>query len=61
MRPNEILNILYSDKVFGRNIFHAVLLQELLINVSVFMSTFPVRDFYFNKITKSHCFVLAII
>ena len=42
MRPNDIVNIVYSDKVFGRSIFHAVLLQELLINVSVFMSTFPV-------------------
>ena len=43
MRPNEIFTILYSDKVFGCDIFHAVLLQELLINVSVFMSTSPVR------------------
>ena len=42
MRPNEIFTILYGDKVFGRNVFQAVLLQELLINVSVFMSTFPV-------------------
>jgi hypothetical protein len=42
MRPNEIFAILYSGKVFGLSIFHAVLLQELLINVSVFMSTFPV-------------------
>ena len=42
MRPKEIYNIVYSDKVFGVNIFHAVLLQELLINVSLFMSTSPV-------------------
>jgi hypothetical protein len=42
MRPNEIFNILYGENVFGRNIFHAVLLQELLINISAFMNTFPV-------------------
>jgi hypothetical protein len=32
MRPNEIFNILYSEKVFGLSIFHAVLLQEILIS-----------------------------
>lgn len=42
MRPNEIFSILYSENVFGRNIFHAVLLQELLINIAVFMNISPV-------------------
>jgi hypothetical protein len=42
MRPNEIFNILYSEKIFGRSIFHAVLLQELLIHIAVFMNTSPV-------------------
>lgn len=42
MRPNEISKIIYGENVFNRSIFHAVLLQELLIDVSVFMSTFPV-------------------
>ncbi|CAF1159596.1 unnamed protein product [Rotaria sordida] len=49
MRPNEIFKILYSDKVFGHSIFHAVLLQELLLNISVFMNTFPQL---FNGILK---------
>ncbi|CAF1066408.1 unnamed protein product [Rotaria sp. Silwood1] len=49
MRPNEIFKILYSDNVFGRSIFHAVLLQELLINISVFMNTLPQL---FNGILK---------
>ncbi|CAF2643856.1 unnamed protein product [Rotaria sp. Silwood2] len=49
MRPNEIFKILYSDNVFGRSIFHAVLLQELLLNISVFMNTFPQL---FNGILK---------
>jgi hypothetical protein len=42
MRPNEIFDILYGENVFGHSIFHAVLLQEVLINIAVFMSTFPV-------------------
>jgi len=42
MRPNEIFKILYSDNIFGQSIFHAVLLQELLINIGVFMNTSPV-------------------
>ncbi|UJR33248.1 hypothetical protein I4U23_020703 [Adineta vaga] len=49
IRPNEFYKILYSDAVFGRNIFHSVLLQELLINVSVFMLTSPQL---FNGILK---------
>ncbi|CAF3730787.1 unnamed protein product, partial [Rotaria sordida] len=49
IRPNEIFKILYSENVFGHSIFHAVLLQELLIDVSVFMSTFPQL---FNGILK---------
>ncbi|CAF4180549.1 unnamed protein product, partial [Rotaria sordida] len=49
IRPNEIFKILYSENVFGYSIFHAVLLQELLIDVSVFMSTFPQ---FFNGILK---------
>jgi hypothetical protein len=42
MRPNEIFKILYSEQIFGRSIFHAVLLQELLINIAIFMNTAPV-------------------
>ena len=42
IRPNEIFNLLYSENIFGRSIFHAVLLQELLIHIAVFMSIFPV-------------------
>jgi phosphorylase kinase alpha/beta subunit len=42
MRPNDIFNILYSENIFGRSIFHAVLLQELLLNITVFMNTSPV-------------------
>ncbi|CAF4607882.1 unnamed protein product [Rotaria socialis] len=49
MRPNEIFKIIYGENVFNRSIFHAVLLQELLIDVSVFMSTFPQL---FNGILK---------
>ncbi len=60
MRPNEIFNILYSENIFGRSIFHAVLLQELLINVSVFMSTFPVR-FYFQFFRFNCVFFLATL
>ncbi|CAF1001658.1 unnamed protein product [Adineta steineri] len=49
MRPNEIFKILYSENIFGRSIFHAVLLQELLINIAVFMNTYPQL---FNGILK---------
>jgi hypothetical protein len=42
MRPNEIFNILYSENIFGRDIFHAVLLQELLSNIAVFINICPV-------------------
>ncbi|CAF0784844.1 unnamed protein product, partial [Didymodactylos carnosus] len=49
MRPKEIFDILYGDSVFGRSEFHAVLLQELLINVSTLMSTNPQL---FNGILK---------
>ncbi|CAF1411060.1 unnamed protein product [Rotaria magnacalcarata] len=49
MRPKEIFNIIYSDKIFGHSIFYAVLLQELLLNTSVFMNTFPQL---FNGILK---------
>ncbi|CAF0813582.1 unnamed protein product [Adineta steineri] len=49
IRPNEIFKILYDEKVFGNSIFHAVLLQEILINVSVFMLTSPQL---FNGILK---------
>ncbi|CAF4594464.1 unnamed protein product [Rotaria socialis] len=49
MRPKEIFNIIYSDKIFGHSIFYAVLLQELLLNTSVFMNTVPQL---FNGILK---------
>ncbi|CAF4855436.1 unnamed protein product [Rotaria sp. Silwood1] len=49
IRPNEIFKILYSENVFGYSIFHAVLLQEILIDVALFMSTFPQL---FNGILK---------
>ncbi|CAF4215472.1 unnamed protein product [Rotaria sp. Silwood2] len=49
MRPNEIFKILYSENIFGHSIFHAVLLQEILIDVALFMSTFPQL---FNGILK---------
>ncbi|CAF0730666.1 unnamed protein product [Adineta ricciae] len=49
IRPKEFFKILYSDSVFGRSVFHAVLLQELLINVSVFIQTSPQL---FNGILK---------
>ncbi|UJR13940.1 hypothetical protein I4U23_000943 [Adineta vaga] len=49
IRPNEIFKILYSDSIFGRSVFHAVLLQEVLVNVAVFMNTYPQL---FNGILK---------
>jgi len=50
MRPHDIFNILYSENIFGRSIFHAVLLQELLLNITVFMNTSPVCPTKIEKI-----------
>ena len=54
IRPNEIFNLLYSDNIFGRSIFHAVLLQELLTHIGVFMSIFPVgvRCLFIARLTR---------
>ena len=53
MRPNEIFNILYSENIFGRHIFHAVLLQEVLLNISVFINTFPVSNRFIDSWNQS--------